>query len=140
MDKPIQVEVLDISNYSSDSFVFIYVAVGRMPPNRVGNYLKRIKESLTLCEKLDEMGIAYNLIPCSGQESSCIFRPITAEEVKKPVQGELELELAPIKKRNVFEIDVGDADFNCLVSKVNEMVEQKRNSEKFENSLEVIEK
>jgi len=82
----------------------------------IEKYLKKVKENLTLCEKLDNMGIAYNLIPCVDRENSCVSRPISVKTAE-PVQGELEL--VPIEERTVHERGASDTDINSFVSKVN---------------------
>jgi len=144
VDKSIEVEMMDLHGLDEFNFVFIYVDVGKMPPQRVEKYLKRVKENLTLCEKLDVMGVSYNLIPCRDKDNCHVSRAVMAEIGEK--ESQLELELEPIEDnleddRKAFTVDIpDDINFNELVNKVKTLETQRDKYRNFENAEKAIDK
>jgi len=65
MNKTIDVEILDLSSLTpDDNFVLIRVDVGKMPPQRVHDYVIKVKEQFELCKKLEKKNIQYSVIGC----------------------------------------------------------------------------
>lgn len=89
MDKSIEAQPMYLGDMGEDDFMFIYVDTGKMPPNRVSNYLEKVKDSLKLCQMLEDRGINYSLVACR-RDAKPLVKPIEVERINIR-QGELEL-------------------------------------------------
>lgn len=154
MDRMIEIETMDLRELDEFSYVFIYVDIGKMPSNRVENYLKKVKESLSLCEKLDKMDVSYNLIPCRDKDNCHVSRAVMAEIGEK--ESQLELELEPIEdfgnKRGTLVKTLGTerlpdkkdseirVDFDDPVNKGKTLEDYSNKYSNFENAETVIDK
>lgn len=73
MDKGIEVEYMDLSNLShDDSFVFIYVNIGKMSPNQASKYINKVRTELKLCRKLENKNIDYAIISCRSDGTKAV--------------------------------------------------------------------
>ena len=82
MDKNIEVEVLNLSHLSQDdSFVFIYINVGKLPMYKCKAYIESVKEKLTLCQKLEKKKIDYALVACRSNGTKTITMEIKNKNI-----------------------------------------------------------
>lgn len=141
VDKSIEAQPMYLGDMGEDDFMFIYVDIGKMPPNRVTKYLENVKDNLKLCQMLEDRGINYSLVGCR-RDAKPLIKPIEIECVN---MAEQELELVPVeepvvRKRTIFEVDVDDGKINNFIANVKKTVDKNIKHSLFECELLIKDK
>ncbi len=80
MKNKIKMEQFDFGNLQQHSgYVQINVFVGKMPPNKIPNYLKQYERGLQVCKLLKNLEIRYDLIPFREHDNNIVTNHITIE-------------------------------------------------------------
>jgi len=114
MPNTMNLEQFDFSHIQAQGgYVQINIFVGKMPPSRVNNYIKKYSANLKLCKLLDEMEIPFDLIPFREFESANIVNNHVTMESDNSGKNETEqLKKSVESLKDLKNVQCSDGNWN----------------------------